>query len=492
MKIKKKNFIILFLLCLILLFFIIISIILFNNKGIINDLIDKTYKLNMDENSTTLNLESKENDDVLLIFENNNGIKQITAPNGLIIYADGKKKVAMDYQVEANTTYNFETISMSDSVSYSSFTTPTSHIELTRLDFDIDLEVARSRIRKELNKNMIATNFIDLKLGDLDNLVSGSVNLSEAVNSWRTIGAPTWAVTSDGQQIYSSVPGGNGWPNWWGTGLINPNEKAFKINSFALDFTLASSGYLHEGPCFFVTQNDDGTLNGYFFNVSMHTVYSGVYVCCLWKFDHYNLNQSFSSGINSFMWCAPYHGNGNMSRWTPGGGASYGNNSFTCLAQWTGYANGQYHVVAKDGNITIELDGNTVVDINDTTYTEGTYGFWGNNCEQRDSMYIKDVSIRTFVIPTLEELLQDITWSNDINNIIINFSNSNEVSLDNTSTVDTFNNYGINYLAISTEENKSSIESFIEKINNKGEYIDNTNYDDYMQKIIDYLLNILS
>ena len=53
-------------------------------------------------------LESHENNTVLLNFTNSIGIKQIECPNGTIIYCNGKKNAAIDYNVEANKTYNFK------------------------------------------------------------------------------------------------------------------------------------------------------------------------------------------------------------------------------------------------------------------------------------------------------------------------------------------------------------------------------------------------
>lgn len=465
-----------------------ILVVAFNvSTNSINSTSNNSQKLNI-VNDTSLKLESKEENNVLLIFENDNGIKKLVAPNGLELSAYGSKKVALDYKIEKNTTeYKFETTNMNNEISYNTFIAPSSHIELTKLNFDIELETARDDIRKNLNDNLIASNFIDLNLGDLDNLVSGSVNLREAINSWKTIGAPTWSVTSDGSQIFSYVPGGQTYPNWWGTGLINNNEKALDINSFKMQFTLAQSGQLNEGVCFFVTENSDGSLNGYFFNVNSHKSCYGnpnYYECRLWKFEHYTLNQSFSSGINnnSHMWCYPV-----SSGYNVGQTSSYGSDSFTCLAKWHGSLTGKYNVEAGEGNIIIKLDDNIVANITDTTYTKGTYGFWGNNCEQRDSMYLKDLSIKTFVISSLEEILNNTTWTANTNNVIINFSDSNEASLNDNTVVDKFKNLGIHYLAVSSQENKSSIEEFIQQIDNNGEFIDSSNYENYINAISNYL-----
>ena len=482
MKNKRNKIIAISIVLLMMLMLLLYSIP--NKNGILHNLIGRNYKLG--ESNTSLKLETKDDDNVLLIFENDNGIKQITDSNGDKIYANGKKEVSMDYKVEKNKKYTFEIIDNFNNTSQNSFITPESHIELTKLNFEVDLEQTRKDISSELNNYNIATNFIDLRLGDLDNLASDSVNLQQAVNSWKKIGADTWRVTNDGR-IFSSVPGGYTKPNWWGTGLINPNEKANKINKFKMDFTLSQSGQLNEGPCFFVSQNTDGSLNGYFFNVNNHKACYGnpnYYQCRLWKFTHYTLDQSFSAGINdsSHMWCYPVSAGYNVN-----GTSSYGSDSFTCLAAWNGSLTASYHIEASEGNILIQMNGTTVANVTDTTYLQGTYGFWGNNCEQKDSMYLKDVRINTFVTLTLNELLQDIEWSNTTDNMIVNFNNSNEVSLNDSSTIEKFKKFGIRYIAVSDEENKEDIENFIANIDNKGTYIESTNYDTYIKNISSYL-----
>lgn len=490
MKIKKKNFIISVLLCLILSIFIIITIIFFNNKEIINNLIDKNYKLGLDENTTILNLESKENDNVLLVFENNSGIKQITAPNGLTIFANGKKKVAMDYKVEENEKYTFNITDINNNVTYKSFICPKAHIEITRQDFDIDMEDTMSKLIQNFYDNMIATNFINIDMGELNYMNSNqSVNLQEAVSTWKVIGADTWRVTSDGK-IYSSVPGGSSKPNWWGTGLINPDEKVKQTYNFEMDFTLFQSGQLNEGPCFFVSINSDGSLNGYFFNVNNHKACYGnpnYYQCRLWRFDHYTLDQSFSGGINNntHMWCYPV-----SAGWNVGGSSSYGNDKFTCLAAWNGSLNATYHVEASDGHILITMNGSPVANVIDNTYTSGTYGFWGNNCEQKDSMYLTNINFKSMNIYTLSNLLSDTTWAPITINAVVNFSNEIETSMSDLNVINTFKDNEIHYLQIGSETNKTSSETFIANIDNRGKWIDSSNYDNYINQIETYLVNL--
>ena len=112
----------------------------------------------------------------------------------------------------------------------------------------------------------------------------------------------------------------------------------------------------------------------------------------LFKFEHYTLDQSFSSGINGRMWCGP-HGHGG---WSVGRKVTYGSESYTTLATWNDNASNINYSVSSDGkgNIVIKENNITVVSIFDDTYTKGTYGFWGNNCETSNYMYISNFSVQ--------------------------------------------------------------------------------------------------
>ena len=151
MHIQNIKFNYIFKLIIALIIVIILGFLLFltiPNNQLLNMLNNGTSKLNIndDTSSTRLKLESKEDNDVLLIFEDTNGIFKITAPNGLEIIANGKESVALDYDVEKNMTYTFEIINTKNLVSYISFITPVSHIEIAKTDFNIDLNNVQESI----------------------------------------------------------------------------------------------------------------------------------------------------------------------------------------------------------------------------------------------------------------------------------------------------------------------------------------------------------
>lgn len=208
---------------------------------------------------------------------------------------------------------------------------------------------------------------------------SQDVNVDKIINSWETIGSPTWSAL-DGK-IYSNSPGGNnGWgdnPNekwnsskkrsWWGTGLLDP--EGYESKAITMDFTMVTGGSLNEGVCFNVTKNSDGSLNGYFVTICNHANME----CRLWKFNHYTLDLSFSSGINGRMWCCPRN-----NIWNVGQTTTYGDDSFTALQAWsTSNSNVTYHIEYEKGRILIKADGNVVADVRDNTYTERNLWFLG-------------------------------------------------------------------------------------------------------------------
>lgn len=462
MKIKKKKFIILILLCLILLIFIIISIILFNNNGIINNLIDRNYRLGMDENTTTLNLESKENDNVLLMFENNNGIKQITAPNGLKIYANGKKKVAIDYKVEENMTYNFETISMLNNVSNNSFITPVSHIEITKNNIDVDLNDIQLYINNKLNGNLIATNFIEISVGEKNYIDSNSTEMSEIFTKWTKFGTGNWNYISSSNQIVDYANSTRY------TGYYYPDGN---YDDITLEFSTMTTSHDDDilGAMIRFNQNSNGTHSSYLFLMDRHDYNGGI------KKGAYN-------GINKIL---------NINLADRGDNSSAGITKLAGNASivWTRNTWQKYKLVAKGNKIQAYVNDVLKAEVTDSSIQSGTYGFLTYS---QDHSYFKDIVIKTEKSYTLSELVENIEWTNDDINVVINLDNSIASSLSENSLINYFNNGNIHYIGIGSDSNKSDTQNFINNINNRGIYLESTSYDNYMQKTIDYLSDILS
>lgn len=386
-------------------------------------------------------------------------------------------------------------VAANQSIKVSVTEAPDVDLVLAKGQTDVDLTQFETDLKAELEKQGVDSNKVNIQALNVteNTLSSESVNVDEIVNSWQKIGADTW--TAKNGMIYSQVPGGWTKPNWWGTGLIDQN--GFKTTKFNMDFTLAQSGQLNEGPCFFVTVNDDGSLNGYFFNVNNHKACYGnpnYYQCRLWKFNHYTLDQSFSAGINDSrqMWCYPV-----SSGWNVGGTTTYGNDSFTCLAAWNGNLTAKYHVEAADGHILITMDGNTVADVNDSTYTQGTYGFWGNNCEQKDSMWLKDIKIGTVkeYIKTFSDVLQEPKWNDNTIRTIVHVQDSTRDEFaENTQVSDMLErmmNKGIYYIGWGTDANKTQMETTLAENDSQGMFTENTKYQTAISETAKYIKSLM-
>ena len=321
-------------------------------------------------------------------------------------------------------------------------------------------------------------------------LTSEDVNVDKIINNWETVGASTWSSTNG--QIYSKVPGGSSKPSWWGTGLLDPD--GYNTDQVTMDFTMVTGGKLNEGVCFNVTKNSDGSLNGYFVTICNHSNSE----CRLWRFDHYTLDQAFDSGINKNIWCNP--GNpGDAGSWTVGHKSVYGNDSFTCLAAWTtGSSNIPYHIEYKNGHILINASGNKVVDMVENTYKKGTYGFWGNNCETTSYMYITGIKISTIQVKAkkLEEVLREPKWREGSLRFLINVTDKSDENLANGNStygelITRLMNDSVYFVTWGNNVNKEQFTNLITQSNNKGKFINNTNYNTSITETSKYVRSVL-
>lgn len=212
----KKRKIIIFLLTIIIIL-IIVSIQLLRT----NNLTFKNYTSKKMEESTEPNLvlKSYEENNVLLKFNNLLGIKQIEYPNGMIIYCNGKKSVAIDYKVEANKTYEFKITDIENNTKIEEFVTPMVHIEISKNDIVVDMEQMKEQINSGLNENLIATNFIKIGIGEQNYVDSKSTDMATVFNNWTSFGDGNWSYDSSSKTIKNSKN------TDYFTGYYNPNRR---------------------------------------------------------------------------------------------------------------------------------------------------------------------------------------------------------------------------------------------------------------------------
>ena len=443
-------------LIIIILFIIIILLlnILTNNK-ILYELNNKIKKLSTGNDTVTvLDLETKEDNNVLLIFKNDNGIKKIVAPNGLEIYANGKKNMSIDYKVEKNMTYTFETIDTTNHVSKNSFTTPTLHIEMTNNDIDVDLKDIQSYIDSQLNEHLIATNFININTGERNYMNSNSTDMSEIFKNWNSFGDGSWSYQADSKTILNTKNS-----NYF-TGYYFPNGQFEDIElSFNVMTTNSDDDMI--GAMVRFSQNDSYNFSSYLFLLDSHDNGEGI-------------GNGAYNGLNKII-------NNNLLN-----GSGITQLSVNPNLRWTRNKWQNYKIIAKGDLIEAYIDNSLVAQINDSSISKGTIGFVSYS---QAYTYFKDIIIKTENPYNFTDLIDKVKWSQNDVNIIINLNNTAEPSLSDNNWINYFNANNIYYIGIGKD--KSGIENFISNINNNGTYIESTDYDDYTQKLIDYILSII-
>ena len=411
-----------------------------------------------------------------------------------------------------------------ESVQISIIEKPKVDVILTASTKTIDLTNFENDLKAELSNRGINTS--DLVLQAVETTTSSTsaedVDFAKAVNSWKSIGSPVWHANNNGQ-VYIDLSAGSSsyssaWtpaqnynsckPGWYGEALINDKEDS--LEDLTMDFTLDAGGTLLGGITFNTTIEDDGSLSGYFFTISQH---SGN--CYLWKMDHYAIDDYFSHGANAHIWCGGGGYNGQGTAWWTG--TQYRGNTtqlnteivipnaginsnitsrITCLASWNRTTNrANYHVsyTSKDGHIIIQRDGTTVANLYDTTYPTGTYGFWGNNCEQKKSMYISNLktTAKKTVIKTFNNILLEPTWRDDADHIIVNVNEALDDSFTNsqikgeilTRTI----NDNIDFVQWGSASNKKVMENFIKENNDNGLFIGVDSYENAINATANYI-----
>lgn len=351
-----------------------------------------------------------------------------------------------------------------------------------------DVTNFESDIRKALVAQGVNTNLVNISsVETVQNEVSSEdLNVDEIINNWEVIGADTWR--SYYGEIFSSTGGGYQQPAWWGTALIDPD--GYQAENITMDFTMVTGGRLNEGVCFNVTKNSDGSLNGYFIAICNHSNTQ----CALFRFKHYTLDQPFDEGINKIIWCGP-HRNG----WNKGQTYTSGADSYTVLETWDigVSSNVRYHVESKNGNIKVQANNKTVVNLTDRTYTKGSYGFWGNNCEASTYMYLKDIKISTTIqkSKTFSEVLREPDWRENAIKVLVSVEDPQNAELTNSSILGELLtrllNENIYFVSWGKNANQSQFQSLIHANNDNGRFINNTNYNNSINQTAIYIKSLI-
>lgn len=370
-------------------------------------------------------------------------------------------------------------------------------IVLAQKDTSLDLTNFEKDLKQSLKSKGVNTDNISISTLQAETIaaISKDIEFAKVVNSWETIGAKTWTATDNGE-IYSNVDKVG---EWYGTSLINPDSDA-DIDNVEINFNMVSGGRLNEGVCFNVTINPDKTLSGYFLSICNH-LNCDIY---LYKFENYKINQSFSSGINGRLWCNPGQidlglGSGKQHGIVMGERYAVGDNAFTGLARHesVGSSNVKYNIVYKNGQITIKANNQTVIDIHDNSYTHGTYGFWGNNCEMKAKMYISDFSVSTekekYI--TYKEILTQPKWRDNAEHIVVNVDDNIDDTLTGSSNIGESLSRtladNIYFIQWGSKTNETVSKDFINRNDNKGLFTYGNDYNKAIDDTANYIMSLI-
>ncbi|QSQ10563.1 hypothetical protein H0A61_02973 [Koleobacter methoxysyntrophicus] len=178
--------------------------------------------------------------------------------------------------------------------------------------------------------------------------------------------------------------------------------------------------------------------------------------------------------------------------------------------------NGRFQVVKVGGsfpyfhrgqiwNIRIEAKGNTIkvyrdgsldiewTDPDPAYYDHGSYGFYA--WDQR-SAYFKDIQITSESIKTLDEALKSTTWRSNATRFLVNISDITLPELDSETKLGEILSHtltgNIHFVGLGTDANKSQYETFIAQNNDSGRFFYNTDMNDALSRLADYILEILN
>ncbi|MNS91984.1 hypothetical protein D3C72_1260980 [compost metagenome] len=156
--------------------------------------------------------------------------------------------------------------------------------------------------------------------------------------------------------------------------------------------------------------------------------------------------------------------------------------------RWTRNVWQKYQFIAKGNNISAYLDGTLIASTTDSSITSGTYGFLSYS---QAYSYFKNIVIETFKENSLTDIVNNVNWNNQNVNMVINFNNSSVPLLADSSCINTFNNNKIHYVGVTSSTNTQEVNTFIGNINNRGKFVDSSDYNTSVNSIINYLVSVL-
>lgn len=323
-------------------------------------------------------------------------------------------------------------------------------------DTQTDINDMKQKIKDELAKNNISAGLMEVTLGG-EELISSSGEDAETIfNTWGRIGYPgQWSYNPSTQSIINAENTGN-YTGFYYSKTMNYEDIELEYNN-----TTTSGDDDMMGCMIRFNVNSNGTVSTYLFALDRHDNGGGI-------------SNGAYNGLLKITGKSFAHGNVQVLQKI---------NKVWTRSEWI-----NYKIIAKDNNIKVYMNGELVVDYTDNSnpILSGSYGFFSYS--QANSMY-KDIKGRGIKPYSLSELVDMTNWDKDAN-CIVNVNNETEAGLTGE-LANKINEKNIHYIGVTTQEHRQEVNNFLPTINNRGSYIDSTNYEQTIKDIVEYVKSII-
>ncbi len=322
----------------------------------------------------------------------------------------------------------------------------------------VDVSHFEQDLKAELEKQGVNTQYVSVQKIDTESFSSNSADAAEILNGW----------------------GREGWPGQWyyeDNQVINA-ENTDDLTGFYYpdNFSYDDIDYQYEN----MSDNGDDDIMGCMFRFNKNT--DGTVTTYLLLMNKRDNNGAFEHDDGLYKIVNKPFARASLEMVA------------STDATWTRNTWSKYRIVTVGNNIKIYQNDNLIINYTDPDpiYT-GTYGFF--SCSQPYARY-RNIQIVTTQYKTYQNLLTEAKWKDNAIRLVVNAEDSiNQEFQDEATLSDVIArmiNQGIHYLGWGTSNNESQIRDLVEKNNNKGQYINNTNYTKAIQETATYIKNLLN
>lgn len=322
----------------------------------------------------------------------------------------------------------------------------------------VDVSHFEQDLKAELEKQGVNTQYVSVQKIDTESFSSNSADAAEILNGW----------------------GREGWPGQWyyeDNQVINA-ENTDDLTGFYYpdNFSYDDIDYQYEN----MSDNGDDDIMGCMFRFNKNA--DGTVTTYLLLMNKRDANGAFEHDDGLYKIVNKPFARASLEMVA------------STDATWTRNTWSKYRIVTVGNNIKIYQNDNLIINYTDPDpiYT-GTYGFF--SCSQPYARY-RNIQIVTTQYKTYQNLLTEAKWKDNAIRLVVNAEDSiNQEFQDEATLSDVIArmiNQGIHYLGWGTSNNESQIRDLVEKNNNKGQYIDNTNYTKAIQETATYIKNLLA